>query len=397
MDERSNAVELFDDDLGSYSLEAWRARNLAIYALLARQGLIDPKIVPEGAHRYLTDQLIHIRVGAANDPQNAGHVRAQNENVIHYALAAAASPATLTIALEAGFIHDLNKAFGEPLRADAYAVRDAHGRPLRVMSTMAQIVGLNHLGARTRGALDAATRLAQDPLSAEVAAAIDRCIIHHGLGSSRFIKDLVQGQNPWWGDEFVDTQTGAPRIIHPPQPPLTIESLIHDLADSTQQMQGGAAWLMKYPAGFWRASGRSFADMLSRPGTPEDTVPMSLRHQIEVETDTCRQLIDQALDNALISPSAAERLRQAVDAAAESSRAWLDDRPQTLAGPAQTAYHDLAQAWGVSAEQAHLRLQNATPGTPEGDHAEELLWRSGRRLDRERAKDLARAVESAGI
>lgn len=356
--------------------------------------LFDPEVVPREAHLHLTESLIQVLNGAATDPQNAGHVRAQNENVLHFGLAAAVPKATLTIALEAAFIHDLNKAVGERLRQDEWSVRDRRGRALAVMTSMAQIVGLNHLGERTRGVIEAAVRLPAGALDPEVARSIDRTIIHHGLGSSRFIGALVDGKNAWWGSEFVDPATGERRLYHPIQPPLTLESVIHDLADSTQQMQGGAAWLMKYPAGFWRGSGRSLRDMLSGSGGAEDGgVPMSLAVQIEVETATCRGIIESAVLAGIVDRELAERLALAVEEAIASSRRWIDGSPDYLAGEGgESAYHDLARALGISPEQAVARLEAAISGTQEADELIGLLWTSGRRVDLERARALTRRI-----
>ncbi len=381
-------------DPASFTLSDWRRRNEALYGTLVERGLADPATVSLEAHRFLNMHLIHHRVGAANDTQNAGHVRAQNENVVHYALSMKASPATLAVSLQAGFIHDLNKAFGEPLRSDRFAPYDHRGRPLRSMTTMAQIVGLNHLGDRTRRLLGQATALEHGALAPEVAEAIDHCIIHHGLGSSEFIRSLVDGRNPWWGHEFVDPATGIRRLQHPVPPPMTVASAIHDLADSTQQMQGGVAWLMKYPAGYWRAAGRSYGAMLSARDDLEDHgIPMSLAKQIEEETQTCRGIIAEARDQGLLAESEREALHRAVDRAAQPSVEWVSDEPSLLEeAEGATAYHDVAHALRVSAVEAQDLLRKTVPGTPEGDQIEEALWASGRRLDRERAESLAAAI-----
>lgn len=388
-------VDLLDDDVADYTLHDWRHRNLSFYDRLVERDLFDPEIVPPEAHRTLTDTLIRVRVGAATDPQNAGHVRAQNENVVHYALAGGIDRETLTISLSAGFIHDLNKALGEPLRSDEFAVRDRKGRIVTSMTTMAQIVGLNHLGERTRRAIVAATRMTEGALAPETAERIDRCIVHHGLGSSRFIQELIDGKNEWWGDEFVDAATGERKLVHPEQPPLTLESVIHDLADSTQQMQGGAAWLMKYPAGFWRASGRSYFDMLDDRTAPgEGGIPMSLAGQIEIETATCRAIVDRAVRESLIDETLAAKLRAAVDDATLSSRQWHDHTEAHLADDdGDSVYHHVARSLAISREEALERLESAVPGTPEGDAIEDVIWESGRQLDRRRARDLAHRIE----
>ncbi|MEQ8278097.1 MAG: hypothetical protein RMA76_28610 [Deltaproteobacteria bacterium] len=388
-------VDLLDDDVADYSLADWRRRNLVFYERIVDRGLFEPRMVPFEAHRYLVDTLIRVRVGAATDPQNAGHVRAQNENVVHYAIAADVDAETLAVSLSAGFIHDLNKALGEPLRSDEFAVRDGAGRIVTSMTTMAQIVGLNHLGERTRRALNAATRLRDGPIAPEVADRIDRCIIHHGLGSSRFIQELIDGKNEWWGDEFVDAETGKRKLVHPEQPPLTLESVIHDLADSTQQMQGGAAWLMKYPAGFWRASQRSYFDMLTDTTVPDEGgIAMSLAGQIEVETQTCHAIVDRALAEGVVDEALAARLRGAVGTAIESSVRW-HGCADLASDEGESVYHDVAAVLGITREEALERLRAATPGTPEGDAIEDVIWDSGRKLDRQRARDLAHRIDAS--
>ncbi len=389
-------LELLDDRVHEFSVADWRARNLRLPEMLAERGLFDDRLVPTPAHRHLTDALISVRVGAATDPQNAGHVRAQNENVLHYALSARLPRESLTLALTAGFVHDLNKALGEPLRTDAYAARDPRGRPLPSMTTMAQLVGLNHLGDRTRRALVAATRLGAGALAPEIADAIDRVIVHHGLGSSRFVQELLAGSNPWWGAEFTDPSTGQSRLVHPPQPPLSLASVIHDLADSTQQMQGGAAWLMKYPLGFWRAEGRSYQAMLGGRASEALGIPLSLGAQLAVESETCRGIIGAAEAALLIDAPTAARLVAALEAAAAPSWRWIDDAPEHLAAPdGESVYHDVARALGIAPQEAHARLGAALPGTPEGDALEELLWSSGLRLDEARARALVALIEGS--
>jgi hypothetical protein len=387
-------IDLLDDKVEEYTVNDWRKRNLRLADMLAEMKLIDPTIVSKEAHRVLTDLLIHVMNAAATDPQNAGHVRAQNENILHYGITARLSTRSLSIALEAGFIHDLNKAMGEPLRRDDFGVRDQRGRLVPMMTTMAQIVGLNHLGDRTRSAIEAAARLPKGALAPEIARAIDMCIIHHGLGSSKFIQDLMEGRNAWWGDEFVDHETKTRKLVHPSQPPLTLESVIHDLADSTQQMQGGAAWLMKYPAGFWRASGRSLANMLSGRGQAKDEdIPMSLRLQIDVETATCKGIIEDARRREIVSDDLAARLERAVKDATASSVEWIDDSPDYLANKTgESVYHDVAHSLRIAPEQAKKKLELAIAGRPESAELEPIVWESGRRVDLDRAKALAAVI-----
>ena len=390
-------MQLLDEDVAGYSLADWRARNLRLFDLLVELALLSPEVVPRPALEHILERTIDVRVGAASDPQNAGHVRAQNENVLLFGLRAGVPPPALTVALVAGFIHDLNKAFREPLRTDEFAVRDGQGRVVPLMLTMAQIVGLNHLGDRTRRELVAATRLPEAPLSAAVAQAIDRCIVHHGLGSSQFIRDLMVGKNEWWGHEFVDPKTQAPLLVHPPQPPLTLESVVHDLADSAQQMQGGVAWLLKYPAGYWRASGRSFADMLT--GLPEDalaSVPMSLKHQIRVESATCREIIAAGLAAQVVTERGAAGFSRALDEAIAPSLAWVQDAPEVLAAAeGVTIYHDVARGLATTPAEARRRLLETAPGGTDTEEIEDLIWRSARRLDSVRARDLTHVIQSA--
>jgi hypothetical protein len=396
--EEAQLLQLFDDKVEEYTVSDWHARNLKLVEVLQTMGVLDREVVPQGTHRALTDHLIHVLNGAAIDPQNAGHVRAQNENVLHYGIAAGLDPQTLAIVLEAGLIHDLNKAVGEPLRQDDFGVRDHRGRLVPIMTTMAQIVGLNHLGERTRRAIDGATRLKSGKLAPEIARRIDLTIVHHGLGSSRFIQDLIDGKNSWWGEEFVEPETHKRKLVHPPQPPLTLESLINDLADSTQQMQGGAAWLLKYPAGFWRASGRSLADMISgrEQGVDQD-IPMSLRLQIAVETETCHAIIGQALDASIIGAELSVPLIAAIQEAIESSERWIEDSPEYLARKdGESVYHDVARALGISAEEARARMLQAEAGTPERDDLDALVFDSGRRVDLDRARALVKRLLEPG-
>lgn len=389
-------VDLLDDDVSSYSLADWRRRNVCLYQRLSALGLIDVRVVSVDAFRALNDALIAFRVGAATDPQNASHVRAQNENVIHYAIAGRVPVHVLTISFVAGCFHDLNKAVGEPLRDDDFAVRDGDGRIVPVMTTMAQIVGLNHLGDRTRRAIVHLTRGRGPVVAPSVGQEIDRCIVHHGLGSSRFIRDLVDGRNAWWGTEFVDPHSGRKKLVHPEQPELTLASLIHDLADSTQQMQGGATWLMKYPSGFWRASGRSYLEMLTSPWAEDMDIPMSLRSQIDVESETCLAMIDRASQAQVVDDTLAETLRAAVGAATRTSRQWVDDSEACLSrADGASVFHDVARDLGVSTEAACALLREAHPGTPDGDVVEEAIWSSARRVERARARALAIQIESS--
>lgn len=389
-DVKSQTLALLDEDVAGYSLADWRARNLRLYDILVALGLLDPELVPRNTVSHLVHRLINLRVGACNDPQNAGHVRAQNENVLLFGIAADVPVRTLTLALVAGFVHDLNKAFREPLREDALAVGTGDGGRLALMSSLGQIVGLNHLGDRTRREFYAATRLSDGAIAPEIAHALDMVVVHHGLGSSQFIRDLIKGENAWWGSEFVDPSSGEAKIVHPAQPELTLESVVHDLADSAQQMQGGVAWLLKYPAGYWRASQRSYTQMLT--GEPADAtadVPMSLLGQIVVEEATCRDIIATGLKTGVVAPDQASAFERALAASIAPSKAWVNGDPEVLEdADGETVYHDVGRALGISAVEAKARLEHAAPGSSEGDEVEDLIWASGRKLDSLRAKML---------
>lgn len=383
-------IALLDDPV-ELTVARWRQRNVQLYDELAERGLIDPMIVSRSAHVFLTETLIHEDNPAAVDPQNAGHIRAQNENILHYALKTGAPSQTLTIALIAGFIHDLNKSVGDGLRQDRFAVRNAGGERVGEQTTVAMSVGLNHLGARTQRALREATRLEDQPLTRAIAASIDQCIVHHGLGSSMFIQRLVDGDNEWWGDEYVDSKGGRRKLIHPAQPKLTFQSVLHDVADSTQQMQGGVAWLQKYPYGFWTDSGRSLWAMLSGGADDEEgVIPLSLRRQIEVETETCRQIVLAGHESGLFDDEAARRLEAAIVTVTRPSREWIDDDAEHLARLDGTSvYHDVARARGIAPEAA-VELLHRT--VEESAELETLLQASARAVDVRRARELAELI-----
>lgn len=358
-----------------------------MYSVLVECGAVDPEVVSVPVVEFLVDRLVNARVGAALDLQNAGHIRAQNENVVYFGLCSGVGREALTIALVAGLIHDLNKAFRESLREDRFAVTDGDGRMLREMATEAQVVGLNHLGERTRRALQDATELPSDALAVEVAEAIDLCIVHHGLGASRFIRELIAGVNPWWGHEFVDPKTKARRLYHPPQPPLSVASVLHDLADSTQQMQAGLAWLMKYPVGYWSGSGRSFAEMLSGSPGDDGPIPLSLRRQIEVETETSRAIIREGEAEALLSDREARRLFEALDRAMASSRRWVETPAD--GGVVGTVYAEVARVLGVTVEETYAQMSRLGPGDVGTGPLEAAIWDVAKGLDSERAVTLA--------
>lgn len=375
---------------------AWRERNRKLHEALVRRRLIDRRMLPEATIAFLDDALITEQNPAATDPQNAGHVRAQNENILHYGLILSVPRDVLTVALGAGFIHDLNKATGQPLRRDRYAVRTGLGGVHPAMRTVAERVGLNHLGDWTRSLLADAVKLKKGGLSEETAERIDLCIVHHGLGSSRFIQRLIDGDNAWWGSEFVDAESGQRKLIHPPQPPISLASVIHDLADSTQQMQAGVAWLSKYPSGFWKDAGRSYFEMFSAHSTnPGREIAMSLADQVEVEAATCRGIIAEARLHGLVDDRGAQILARGLVSAMAPTRAWIEDSERALnrAG-ARTVFHDVGAALGISPRRALALLQDAGPGTAKAKKLEPVLVASARNLDLRRARGLARLIES---
>ena len=390
-DELRALFHLLDDDPTAFTLSQWRQRNLQIWNELDRRGLVDTSLVSASVVAFLDDTLITDQNPAAVDPQNAGHIRAQNENILHFALSAGFEREALTVALAAGFIHDLNKAVGEPLREDDFAVRDGSGAVVPTQSTLAVSVGLNHLGERTRQAIEDACGLAEGALSPEVAREIDLCIIHHGLGSSRFIRDLLDGNNEWWGEEFAVAATGEKKLLHPCQPGLTRVSVLHDLADSSQQMQGGVAWLEKYPFGFWKDASNSVWEMISGAGDRhEGGIPRSLRRQIEVETETCREIVRTARAQGLVSDEEARKLEATIVTVTRSCRAWFEDDPEYLAAEdGKSVYHDVAHDLGITPAAAVERLKQSAPDDPQ---VRELLHRSARAVDVDRTEDLAALI-----
>ncbi|MFO0725694.1 MAG: hypothetical protein U1E65_18055 [Myxococcota bacterium] len=391
----ASLYEILDEPEG-LTPSAWRDRNRRLYEALVKRALIDRRLLPERTVEFLSAALITEDNPAATDPQNAGHVRAQNENILHFGLILGVAKETLSIALGAGFIHDLNKATGQPLRRDRYAVRTRTGAVHPSMRTVAERVGLNHLGDWTRTLLEDACRLRRGALEPEVAAQLDAVIVHHGLGSSRFIQRLIDGDNAWWGSEFVEVETGQRKLIHPPQPPLTLASVIHDLADSTQQMQAGVAWLNKYPSGFWKDAGRSYFEMLAANSTnPGKEIAMSLADQVEVEVATCRSIIAEARLNGLVDDRGAQVLARGLVSAVAPTRAWIDDSERSLSRPAaRTVFHEVAAGLGVSPNRALAMLRDSGPGTAKARRVEPFLMASARSLDIRRARGLARLIES---
>lgn len=334
----------------------WQLRSLNLWAALRPK--LGEMVKPE-AVEWILGALISPNNPACCDASNAAHIMAQNDNLIVLAQWIKASPEVFSIALMAGFIHDLNKAKDEPLRTDEYAVLTRSGQKMLLMTSDAQVVGLNHYGQRTFSALKDAQ--ARGLLSEMVRVGIDRCILHHGLGSSRFIQSLVQGKLGYGQDDYLDAD-GQPRLCLPPQPPASLATVLHDLADSVQQMQAGVAWVKKYPLGYWRQSQSSWADLLSGD-TVDGKMPTGLIGQLRTELATCRGILSESVKRHIISNAQALRLERGVRALVDSGRAWVDNRSEVfeLTG-GQTVYHQMGSIWGVSPKKAEERLKAIRPG-----------------------------------
>lgn len=369
------------------SVVAWRRRGLDLWQALGPGLSVH---VPKPAVERLLGELIHLRNPACADASNAAHVMAQNDNLIVLASAVGASDEVVAVALAAGFVHDLNKAPGEALRSDHFAVRTRDGRLLEAMRTEPEVVGLNHYGDRTRRAL---VGLVEDGLlRGEVAEAIDACIVHHGLGSSRFVRALVRGELGFGRKDFLDD--GAPRFELPAQPTMTLANVLHDLADSVQQMQAGAAWVSKYPLGYWRASGASWLELLSGDGD-DGEVPTGLEGQLRTELSTCQDILQAATDAEIIGPRRALRLERGVEGLVASGRAWVDARSETLRLPrGKTVFHQLATSFGTTPFDVKARLAQTPPGV-DADVDDRIL-RAAASLDSARAHQLHEVV-AAGL
>lgn len=365
-------------------IAAWRRRGIDLWAAMASEL---SAYVGAAAIEALLTALIHEDNPACHDRSNAAHVMAQNDNLVILASGAGLPGEALAIALAAGLVHDLNKAADEPLRQDELGVRTADGQPVDRLRAAAEVVGLNHYGERTRRAFDA---LVGDGLLDEASARqIDRCVVHHGLGSSRFIRGLVRGELGFGRDDFV-APDGRPRLRLPPQPRPTLATVLHDLADSAQQMQAGSAWVSKYPLGYWRESGASWRQLLSGDVDTFD-MPVGLIGQLEVELATCQDILREGVAAEVLHRGMALRLERGVHALIDAGRAWADDDPETLALPhGGTVYHQLAQAQGGTAADAHARLSELRPG--DDPNLDARLLRGAHALDDARARQLHVAV-----
>jgi len=359
------------------SISEWRRRNIEIYAQLLREGYVDPETLSAGIVQLICEELINESNPAAQDSLNAGHIRSQNENILFLAAMAKISPRDLAICITAGFIHDLNKAVGDPLRQDRYAVRYKTGTKVRKQTNLALSVGLNHLGNRTRKVLDAVHKRHPSDIHHQVAREIDECIIHHGIGSSRFIRGLFNGENPWWRDVYWNERDCAPNYLHPSQPSSSVCTVVHDLADSAQQMQGDSGWLQKYPFGYWAESNLSFWQMFwdCRP-LKKIHVAQSLAEQVVLESQTCAEILEQAHTLKLLTKSQLTRLEVAVRSIAQSSKQWLTRSVQKSLPPGQSLLTDLIRETGYSETKLKAELKKLRPHDSESHILKEVIARS---------------------
>lgn len=361
------------------SLSEWRRRNAEIYAQLVREAYVDVEAVPAKIVSMICEELINESNPAAQDSLNAGHIRSQNENILFLAAMAKISPRDFAICITAGFIHDLNKTVGEPLRQDQYAVRDRLGKKVRKQTEIALSVGMNHLGNRTRKVLNSVHKQYSPAICRKVIQQIDECIIHHGIGSSRFIQGLFKGENPWWQDVYWDKGRNAPNFKHPTQPPASVATVVHDLADSAQQMQGDSGWLQKYPFGYWTESDLSFWQMFwaCRPAR-QIRVAKSLAEQVIIESETCVHILEEARRSNLLTESQLLRLDVGVHVIAESSKQWLappnQEHEQLPAG--QNLLSDLSRELGYSEQKLKLELKKLRPSDSESHVFKEAIFRS---------------------
>lgn len=372
---------------GRVRIEGWRRRGLDLWRALG-DGL-DPHI-PFAAVERVLELLIHERNPACHDEATAAHVMAQNDNLIVLARKAGAPRDQLAIALLAGMIHDLNKSTGEALREDGYAVRDRQGHPLTQMRSQAEVVALNHFGDRTRRALRSVA--SEGLLSSEIADAVDAVVVHHGFGSSQFIRRLALGDVAWGADDFL--MAGVQRLAFPDLPPPTLASVLHDLADAAQQMQIGSAWVRKFPLGFWRSwSNATWSDMLNGDEVMLGVV-LGLRGQLRQELENCHRIISEAVALGLIGRSVALKLDRGVENLVENGRSWVDDSREVLRLPlGHTLYHRVGQANGESALEAKERLARTRPG--EEPELDRTILRASKELDEARARQLHVSVVGA--
>jgi len=123
---------------------------------------------------------------------------------------------------------------------------------------------------------------------------------------------------------------------------------------------------------------------------------MSLKHQIRVESGTCKEIIASGLATGVITPEQATGLSEALEAAIAPSLGWVEDDAARLADPdGVTVYHDVARALSITTLEARRRLQESAPGATDNEVIEDLIWRSARRLDSVRARDLTHVIHTA--
>jgi hypothetical protein len=173
-----------------------------------------------------------------------------------------------------------------------------------------------------------------------------------------------------------------------------LATVLHDLADSAQQMQAGAAWVSKYPLGYWRRSGATWAVLLS--GDSEaDEMPIGLAGQLRVELETCQDILREGIGLGVLPEAAALRLERGVKALVEGGRAWVRDDADTLALPqGTTVYHQLGQMMGESATAMRERLGRLRPG--DDPPLDARVLRVAHALDDARARQLYAAVARRG-
>lgn len=369
-----NILKLRDN---AVSIAEWRLRNQEIYSQLGREGYVDTSALPPRIVKAICEELITDSNPAAQDALNAGHIRSQNENILFLAAMANISPRDLAVCITAGFIHDLNKTVGEPLRQDRYAVRNRTGQKIKKQTTIALSVGMNHLGNRTRKVLSQIGKANRRDLRPKIVREIDECIVHHGIGSSLFIQGLFTGQNPWWKDVYWDAASDLPSFIPPPQPPDSVSTIIHDLADSAQQMQGDSGWVQKYPFGYWTESNLSFWQMFwACRHKNRIHVARSLAEQVIIETQTCRTILESARASNLLSESQLLRLEVGVHVIAQSSKRWLTPNVQQTMAPGYSLLTDLARDLGLSESRLKSELKKRQPRDYESHPIKEAIIRS---------------------
>lgn len=365
------------------SIRAWRERGLDLWRAMPELHRV---ISVEGL-KHLLEAILTEQNPACVDGGNAAHVMAQNDNVVVLGRWLEVDASSFAVALSAGMIHDLNKYQGAKLRTDRFSVRRPGGEKITSIQEAAEIIALNHYGERTRAVLSHLSTLGL--LNPSIAIKVDRVVVHHGLGSSGFVRDLVKGKIAQGRDIFVDG-FGRALLVVPEQPKLTLSSVLHDVADSVQQMQAGSAWIAKYPLGYWQTLGLTWFDHLSN-NIEAEGVPASLPSQLQVEQKNCSRILEQAMAEQVLKEAAALRFERALEALVSASREWIQSRPEVLALPrGRTVFHQVGQAFGIAPSAAKDLLQTQRPGVnPRVDRA---VLRACLALDDERARMLEAAI-----